>query len=199
MKRDGIVKELIIFDLDGTLVDSKEDLASSLNHTLETFERPPLSREFIFSHVGCGVSHLILQALEDDGDSLFSSAIEFFLQHYEEHLLDSTHPYPGVMESLEENRPFFTYAMFTNKPLYLTEKIMEQFGFRRFFPLVLGGDTVKKKKPHPEGVATILEQTGTPAKHAVIVGDSMNDILAGRRSGIEVVGGAYGIGSGGFV
>lgn len=194
MAGDRIHKRTIIFDLDGTLIDSGFDLAHSLNFTLETFGLSRLPLHEITSEVGNGVSTIVKRALGPGGERRYPEAMDTFLRHYEAHMLDTTAPYPGVIETLNEHQGSFAFALLTNKPLYLTDVILEQFGLGRFFQVRLGGDTLKRKKPDPEGILRILSQTLTTEDEAVMVGDSINDVLAGRSSGVDVVGAGYGIG-----
>lgn len=193
-KFTGVKKKLLIFDLDGTLVDSKEDLAASVNHTLKTLGKEPLPPEEIYAEVGGGARNLIEKALGEDGH-LFGDAIKIFLDHYEEHLLDTTRPYEGVVEALEENLGRFTYALLTNKPLYLTEKLLRGLSMEHLFHVVAGGDTFSTKKPDPEGVLSLISLAGVSREETLIVGDSRNDVLAGRNAGVDVCGVTYGIGA----
>ncbi len=196
---EKIYRNLLIFDFDGTLVDSKYDLANSLNFALRQLGKDSLPYPYIFSQVGNGATSLLREAVGMDGDSRFEEGVQIFLEHYEEHLLDTTKPYEGVCETLKDESDHFTYALLTNKPLYLTEIIMEPFDLSSHFSLILGGDSSVKKKPDPSGVFKILDDTGFPKESALIIGDSINDVLAGQRAGIEVVGARYGIGPHDFV
>lgn len=198
MKEKKIHKNLIIFDLDGTLIDSGRDLANSLNYTLEKQGIAPLSPDEIFSEVGNGVSMLVRRLLGTERDHLFRESLKIFIRHYEEHLLDNTSPYPGVSTTLKKHSGDFRFALLTNKPLYLTEKILKDLNLDPFFEVTLGGDSAETKKPDPRGILSILEQTGTGAGDAVIVGDSINDVLAGRNAAVETVGVTYGLGSDDF-
>lgn len=191
-------KKLIIFDLDGTLIDSKHDLAESLNQTLLMLDIPPLPLETIFSSVGNGVSNLLKEALGPARQDEFARGVEFFLDYYEAHLLDTTVLYPGVREALDKERGCYQFSLLTNKPLYLTEKIVQGLGLSELFPISVGGDTYETKKPHPLGALSILERAGVGREDAMLVGDSANDVLTGNNSGIFVTGVAYGLGSGDF-
>ncbi len=193
MKR--MYKKLIIFDLDGTLVDSGRDLAGSINHTLRYLGSEPLPLTTILSRVGNGVSILIEEGLGKEGERLLGDALNIFLRHYEQHLLDTTTVYPGVHEALKYHEGSFRFALLTNKPLYLTEIILRDLSLDALFKPAVGGDSPGMKKPDPRGVLRILEETGTRSGEAVIVGDSINDVLAGRGSGVEVVGAGYGLGA----
>lgn len=193
-----IFKELIIFDLDGTLVDSGRDLANSLNFTLEKMGIETLPCDEIFSQVGNGVSMIIRRLLGREREHLYRESLEIFLQHYEKHILDYTVPYPGVLQALENFSVDFRFALLTNKPLYLSEKILQELELEKFFEVALGGDSVDTKKPDPSGILDILNMTGIGTGNAVLVGDSINDVLTGRNSGVETVGAAYGLGADDF-
>jgi len=192
-----MTKKLLILDLDGTLVDSKEDLANSVNFALKALGKEPVPNEFIYSRVGNGARNLIETALGNDAH-LFGEAIRIFLDHYEEHIIDTTRPYPGVVEALKEYRGRFTFALLTNKPLYLTEKLLKGLGMFDLFSAVLGGDSLQTKKPEPEGILTLMRLAKVPKEETLIVGDSRNDVLAGRNAGISVCGVSYGIGAADF-
>jgi phosphoglycolate phosphatase len=195
LTRKRIHKKLIIFDLDGTLIDSGHDLANSLNYTLKHMGITPLPQDEIFSQVGNGVSMIIKRLLGPGREHIYKESLEVFLRHYEKHILDNTLPYPGVSETLISHNGNFRFALLTNKPLYLTEIILQDLSLDSFFELTLGGDSFQTKKPDPQGILSILEQTGTGAEEAVIVGDSINDVLAGRSSGVVVIGVRYGLGA----
>ncbi|HBX44155.1 MAG TPA: hypothetical protein DEH27_10495, partial [Deltaproteobacteria bacterium] len=194
----GKTVRLVVFDLDGTLVDSKVDLAHSVNHALGAFGLPPLPNETVYSHVGNGASMLIQRSAGSEGKENLPRILETFLAHYREHLLDTTVPYPGVRESLEAHSGAFEMAVLTNKPIDMTRAILAGLSLSRHFVDVRGGDSFETKKPHPEGLLRIMTQRGIPPGETIMVGDSVNDILAGQRAGAATCGVTYGFGTEGF-
>ena len=142
----------LVFDLDGTLIDSKLDLALSIDATLKHMGRASLPHETIYSYVGNGAAALVRRAL---GDSVTDAEAEeghrFFLAYYREHMLDNTVTYPGVREALEMlgDRPM---AVLTNKPVRFSERILEGLGIAKYFRYVYGGNSFETKKPDPEGM-----------------------------------------------
>jgi phosphoglycolate phosphatase len=189
---------LLVFDLDGTLVDSKTDLANSVNHTLSSFGIEPLAHPTIFRYVGNGATQLIRRSLGPQRESILPDALRLFLDHYGRHLLDTTAPYPGVKESLGEHAARYEMAVLTNKPLGMTETILSGLSLSRYFAEVRGGDSFDSKKPDPEGLRAILSSRSVPSGEALMVGDSVNDVLAGRRAGTATCGVTYGLGAEGF-
>ena len=144
----------LVFDLDGTLIDSKLDLALSVNATLERLGRPPLSQDRIFSYVGQGAPRLIEQALGPGATpEECQRGIEYFLAYYRDHMLDNTVTYPGVREGLAalEDMPM---AVLTNKPVRFSRQIIEGLGLGRFFRFVYGGNSFGTKKPDPAGMTS---------------------------------------------
>jgi len=199
----GKAVRLVVFDLDGTLVDSKVDLANSVNYSLGAFGYPPLPNETIYSYVGNGASMLIQRSLGTDGRAILPRVLETFLAHYREHLLDTTVPYPGVREpgvreALEAHDGKFEMAILTNKPVDMTRTILLGLSLSRHFVDVRGGDSFGNKKPHPEGLLQILKDRGASPAESLMVGDSVNDILAGQGAGVATCGVTYGLGTKGF-
>lgn len=189
---------LVVFDLDGTLVDSRVDLANAVNYALGAFGFTALPNETIYSYVGNGASMLIQRSLGVGGKAILPRVLETFLAHYREHLLDTTVPYPGVPESLEAHGGDFEMAVLTNKPVEMTRAILRGLSLAGHFVDVRGGDSFGTKKPHPEGLLRILAERGVPPADALMVGDSANDILAGRGAGVPTCGVTYGLSTEGF-
>ena len=186
---------LLIFDLDGTLIDSKLDLALSVNHMCVTMGRPALDHETIFSHVGRGAPTLVREVLgEPFPDDEVDRAVSIFLEYYREHMLDNTVLYPGVREGLDA-LDSFTMAVLTNKPVNCSRAILKGLGLAERFVEIYGGNSFEKKKPDPVGVFKLLEQTGTEKRQSMIVGDTDTDILTGRNADIWTCGVSYGFGS----
>ena len=188
--------KLVIFDLDGTLIDSRLDLIHSVNAMLRHFHRPELPGEIVASYVGDGAPMLVRRALGDPEDErFFKQALDFFLTYYREHKLDFTHVYAGVPEALEQiqaNGVQRKLAVISNKPVNPTRAIVEALGLAKFFVRVYGGNSFETKKPDPLGVNTLLKETATAPASAMIVGDSSIDVLTGRNAGIATCGVTYG-------
>src|ERR1700694_3799864 len=179
--------KLLIFDLDGTLIDSRLDLVHSVNGMLRHFGRSVLPDEVVASYVGDGAPVLVRRALGDPKDEKFlKEALEYFLAYYRAHKLDHTHVYEGIMESLaaihSSNGLGRKMAVLSNKPVHPSRAIVEALGLSPFFLHVYGGNSFPTKKPDPEGAQTILRETGTGAQEALIVGDSGVDVLTGRNA-----------------
>ena len=179
----GQVKALV-FDLDGTLIDSKQDLVVSVNATLRAMGREELPAELVASYVGSGAPVLISRALggAPDAEEL-QRALKFFLAHYEEHKLDYTRAYPGVREALQELRGV-PMAVLTNKPVNISVGILEALGLAGFFKAIYGGNSFTTKKPDPLGANTILGEFGVAGREAAMVGDSEVDVQTARNAGM---------------
>jgi phosphoglycolate phosphatase len=188
--------KLVIFDLDGTLIDSRLDLIHSVNAMLRYFNRPELPGEVVASYVGDGAPMLVRRALGDpDNENIFKQALEFFLLYYREHKLDNTQPYEGISDALEQiqgNGASRQMAVLSNKPVIPSRDIVNALELGNFFVRVYGGNSFETKKPDPLGVNTLLKETDTPAENALIVGDSSIDVLTGRNAGIATCGVTYG-------
>ncbi len=189
--------KLLIFDLDGTLIDSRLDLVHSVNAMLRHFKRPELPDDVVASYVGDGAPMLVRRALGDPKDDSFvKEALEYFLGYYRVHKLDYTHVYDGVKETLvslrHANGLHRQMAVLSNKPVNPSRAIVEALGLADFFVHVYGGNSFPTKKPDPQGARTLLEQTKTRPEEAMIVGDSSNDVLTGRNAGMWTCGVTYG-------
>jgi len=189
--------KLLIFDLDGTLIDSRLDLVHSVNATLRHFGRPELPDEVIASYVGDGAPVLVRRALGDPKDEKFlKEALDYFLGYYRVHKLDHTHIYPGINESLAaihgSNGFPRKMAVLSNKPVHPSRAIVEALGMAKFFVHVYGGNSFPTKKPDPEGARSLLKETKTQPQEAVIIGDSSVDVLTGRNAGMWTCGVTYG-------
>lgn len=187
--------QLVVFDLDGTLVDSKKDLALSVNAMREHLELDPLSLETVTSYVGHGATVLVKRALggnASDGD--VEKGLAFFVDYYGHHLLDNTVAYAGVPEVLEElgNRKL---TILTNKPTRLSREIIAGLGLAQYFFEIYGGDSFALKKPDPMGIKTVMSNLSIPAEKTLIVGDSDTDVLTGRNAGVWTCGVTYGFGA----
>ena len=192
---------LLIFDLDGTLIDSKLDLANSVNAMLGHMGMPVLTNETVYSYVGNGAPVLVRKALGPSAsDADVSYALDYFLSYYREHMLDYTHLYPGVREALERMREQgAAMAVLTNKPVRFSQAIVDGLGVADFFFQVYGGNSFETKKPEPTGARKLVEESGQPPESAWMVGDSAVDIRTARNAGIGAVGVSYGFQPEGFL
>lgn len=189
--------KLVIFDLDGTLIDSRLDLIHSVNAMLRHCGRPELPGEVIASYVGDGAPTLVRRALGDPKDhTVVAKALEYFLAYYRAHKLDNTHLYPGVKEMLAAvsagNGMQRRMAVLSNKPVVPSRQIVDALGLGNFFVAVYGGNSFPTKKPDPQGVHNILKETKSGASEAMIIGDSSVDVITGRNSGLWTCGVTYG-------
>lgn len=185
---------LIIFDLDGTLIDSAEDLAISMNATRGHFGMPPLEPSVINSYVGNGAPVLVRRALGPDAsDEFVAEALQYFLKFYRAHALEHTHLYPGIRELLDElSKAGHEQAVLTNKPVRISTDIVSALGLAKRFPRVYGGDSFAHKKPDPIGIATLMSETGVAANETLMVGDSGVDIQTARNARVRSCGVAWG-------
>lgn len=189
---------LLVFDLDGTLVDSKDDLAASVNFALASFGFPALPNPVIHSYVGDGATMLIRRAVPPGENGVAEGVLAAFLEHYSRHLLDSTVPYPGVEETLSAWAGRYRTAVLTNKPIAMTRSILAGLGLSHRFDDVRGGDSFETKKPDPAGLLSLMRTFGASPRETLMVGDSRNDVLAGRGAGASTCGVTYGLGASGF-
>jgi phosphoglycolate phosphatase len=178
--------DLIIFDLDGTLIDSRHDLANAVNATLRYMDREPLTNERVYSYVGNGAPVLVRRALgEGATDAEVAKALEFFLSFYADHDLDYTRLYPGVRETLDRLRDAGKrMAVLTNKPVRMSRHIVDGLGVAPYFFQVYGGNSFETKKPDPMGVEALRKEAGSVRETTLMVGDSSVDVLTARNAGI---------------
>jgi phosphoglycolate phosphatase len=202
--------KLLVFDLDGTLIDSAQDLCNSVNETLKAFNHEPLPDPAIASFVGNGAPMLMRRSLalasnlnpDDVYPALLDKAYLFFLQYYREHKLDFTYAYEGVLEALKALHELHeapggtkrTMAVLTNKPVRPARGICEGLGLAAFFPYIYGGDSFAVKKPDPMGLRRLMEETGTKPEETAMIGDSQVDMLTARNAGAWAIGCAFGFG-----
>ena len=185
--------DLLIFDLDGTLCDTKEDIATSVNLTLKELRLPEKPPKVIYGYVGSGVRKLLEQAVGEGSGERFKTAMQIFRGHYNAHLLDTTKLYPGletVLNHFQQKKK----AVVTNKPQDYTDRILDGLGLTRYFDLVLGGDNGHPLKPDPQMILTVLDQFGSDPARTVMIGDGLHDIVAARAAGIKVCAVGYGLG-----
>jgi phosphoglycolate phosphatase len=195
----GHTAKLLIFDLDGTLVDSREDLANSINAMLRHFKKKELPHEVIASYIGDGAPMLVRRALGDPDDENFvQDALLYFMAWYREHKLDNTYVYEGIKEALnaiQKSRDGLPLkmAVLSNKPVGPSRAIVEALGLGPYFFQIYGGNSFHTKKPDPAGVQALLEESGAFAEETIIIGDSDIDVLTARNAGIFSVGVTYGL------
>ena len=184
----------VIFDLDGTLIDSKRDLIHSVNAMLEEMRRPQLAADVISGYIGHGAPQLVARALGGTAtEEELKRALQFFLSYYEEHKMDNTCAYPGVPETLSQLRRV-PMAVLTNKPVRISVRILETLGLGEVFRVIYGGNSFDTKKPDPLGAQTILRELGIAAKETLIVGDSEVDVQTARNAGTQAAAVNYGFG-----
>ena len=189
----------LIFDLDGTLVDTKADLAAATNYMLRTLGLPPLSVDQIESFIGLGAYVLIERALGQERADLVADGFALFMDYYTAHLLDRTTPYPGIEALLRAARARgMRLSVLTNKPERPTQAILSGLGLADYFSGIIGGDTLPKRKPDPAGVFVLQKAADCPSTATLLIGDSPIDIRTGRAAGIATCGVTWGFGRAGF-
>jgi phosphoglycolate phosphatase len=191
--------KLLIFDLDGTLIDSRLDLVRSVNAMLRHLGRTELPDDVIASYVGDGAPMLVRRALGDPSDeAFFKRGLEYFLSYYRGHKLDHTIVYDGIKQALGRiegsngNGTKRQMAVLSNKPVHPSRAIVKALGLDHFFVSVYGGNSFSTKKPDPLGVNTLLAETNTSPERSIIIGDSSIDIVTGRNAGVWSCGVTYG-------
>jgi phosphoglycolate phosphatase len=189
---------LLVFDLDGTLVDSRLDLTNAVNAMLRKYGRPELPCDLIATYIGDGAPMLVRRALGDPDDQRFvHEALIFFMTYYREHKLDNTYVYQGVKDSLRAiqsaHNGNLKMAVLSNKPVNPSRAIVEALGLGDFFFQTYGGNSFPTKKPDPQGALELLKEAGVKPQQAVMVGDSANDVLTAHNAGMYSVGLTYGL------
>ena len=185
---------MIVFDLDGTLADSKVDLAQAVNATRGDAGLAALPDELVFSYVGNGAPALIRKALgEGFSEEQLEKSLAFFLAYYREHMLDHTRLYPGAAEALERMRAAgLKLAVLTNKPVRFSRDLIRGLGVAEHFAVVYGGNSFETKKPDPEGLERIMAEAGARPESTLVVGDSAVDVRTARNAGARACGVTYG-------
>lgn len=183
--------KLVIFDLDGTLVNSIKDITNSLNYATEPFSLAPKTVEEVAALVGEGITRVIERVLGEERLQHRDEVVNRFLDFYSEHIVDNTFPYPGIKETLEGLNGY-KKAVISNKREAFSIKVLKALDLLRFFDLVIGSDSTSEKKPSPVPVLHALSTFGLNQKDAVMVGDSDLDIAAGKAAGVKTIGVTYG-------
>jgi 2-phosphoglycolate phosphatase len=185
--------DLVMFDLDGTLADTGQDLADAVNFTRSHFALPPLSRKRVLAQVGRGVEYLLRHVVPEESPHRFEEVMRVFLDRYEAHLFDKTVLYPNVERVLE----YFCNkrrVVVSNKLHHLTVALLRGLGVEKQFDVILGGDSASDKKPHPALLNAALNRFEVPPGKAVMVGDGEIDVQAGRGAGVITCAVTYGLG-----
>jgi phosphoglycolate phosphatase len=197
--------KLLVFDLDGTLIDSAQDLCNSVNATLSRFGREPLADEKIAGFIGNGAMILVRRSFAAAGgmadEELLTQAHKYFLDYYREHKLDYTYAYDGVLEALaalkqlhdEAGRPARAMAVLTNKPVRPARDICTALGLAPYFLNIYGGNSFATKKPDPEGLQTLMREAGAQPDETVVIGDSQVDVETARNGGAWCIGCTFGL------
>lgn len=187
--------DLLIFDLDGTLIDSKQDLANSVNATRVHMGKEAIDDEVVSSWVGNGAPVLIRRAMgKDASEADVERALAYFLGYYRDHMLDHTVLYPGVREGLDQLRDAgIRMAVLTNKPVKFSQALIAGLGVGGHFFRVYGGNSFDQKKPHPIGIDTLRDEAGAAAERTLMVGDSSVDVLTARNAGVPSCGVTWGL------
>lgn len=187
------MKELLIFDLDGTLIDSKRDLADSVNAMRVYLNEPPLADETVYSYVGNGAPVLVRRALPGRDEEEIARGLGFFLEYYRDHMLDATTLYPGVREALDQLLAAdVKMAVLTNKPVRFSEHLIKGLGLDGHFFRIYGGNSFEEKKPHPKGIELLMQESGMGRDRTIMVGDSAVDILTARNAQVKACGVSWG-------
>ncbi len=187
------MSELLIFDLDGTLIDSKRDLADAVNAMRLHLGEPPLADETVYSYVGNGAQVLVQRALPGRDAEEIARGLRYFLEYYRDHMLDATTLYPGVREALDElmETPV-KMAVLTNKPVRFSEHLIHGLGLDGHFFRIYGGNSFEEKKPHPIGIELLMQESGIGRDRTIMVGDSAVDVLTARNAQVQACGVSWG-------
>ncbi len=197
-----MIPKLLVFDLDGTLIDSSKDLCNSVNATLSYYKQPTLPDSVIASYIGDGVHALVRRSLahshaaDPHDERLVETAVEWFIRYYRVHKLDFTYVYPGVLESLAAIRSrhlTLPMAVLTNKPVAPSRAICKHFGIDKFCFQVYGGNSFGTKKPDPEGLRALIREAKVAPADTVMIGDSHIDVETARAAGTRVLGCTFGL------
>jgi len=192
------MKPVLIFDLDGTLVDSKKDLTASVNYVRHQFGLPDLTEDEIARFIGDGALMLVHRALaEKANEATVQSGLQMFLSYYRAHMLDRTTLYPGVRETLDRLNDC-KLAILTNKPVHFSCAMLDGLGIYRYFVAVYGGNSFDHKKPDPVGIYKILSDTNGRRDATWMIGDSAVDVRTGRNAGVKTCGVTYGYATSSF-
>ena len=183
--------KLILFDLDGTLVDTKQDITNALNCALKQYGIQELTVQDTVKMVGEGITRLIEKVLGDEKPGMRDEIIRRFVEYYSEHLADYSREYPYVRETLEQ-LSLYKKAVISNKRESLSEELLNKLDLLKYFDLIVGSDTTSERKPSPVPVQYVLGKLDIQQDESILVGDSNYDIESGKRAGIRTVAVTYG-------
>jgi phosphoglycolate phosphatase len=190
----GVRFQHVAFDLDGTLIDSRADLTSAVNHVMRTLGRPELLPETLYRYVGNGARVLVERALGPDHQHHVEAGVAAFMAYYGEHLLDATRPYPGMVEALTALATRGVHvSVLTNKPVTLSRAILDGLALTNRFVDIIGGDSLPTRKPDPAGLLQLATRTNTPRQALLLVGDSPIDLNTARNAHVSFVGVGWGL------
>jgi phosphoglycolate phosphatase len=191
--------QLLVFDLDGTLIDSRADLAAGINHMRATLALPPLSVETVSAYIGDGIRKLVERSLQDAGAAVdIEEALRVNRAYYYRHLNEETTTYPGVRSGIRAlSGAGHTLALLTNKPGEASRAIMKAFGLESYFKAIIGGGDLSKLKPEPDGICEILRISDRSQAQAWMIGDHHTDLLAAQNAGVKSALVEYGFGDAG--
>ena len=185
---------LFVYDFDGTLVDTFQDIANSVNRTLTEMKLQPLGQETIRQNIGRGVVNLMTRSLTGSKCNNIEIAVSLFQKHYNHHLLDQTKLYPNgrkIVEHFSNKKN----TILSNKPVVFIEKILGAINFLSPFDSILGGDSLSEQKPNPIGLQFLMKKYNCPAKKVLMIGDNAIDVETGKRAGVITCGVTYGLGN----
>jgi phosphoglycolate phosphatase len=190
---ESVNSDLLVFDLDGTLVDSQRDLTEAVNATRAWMGLGPLPPVNVARYVGNGAPVLIQRALPDADEEDWARGLKYFLEYYREHMLDSTRLYPGVREALDQlHGAGIPLAVLTNKPIRFTLQMLEGLGLDLHFFRVYGGNSFPEKKPHPMALDALIAESRAERERTLMVGDSAVDVQTARNAGARACGVRWG-------
>lgn len=191
--------EHVVFDLDGTLIDSRADLAQAVNHMLRRLGLPQLSVETVTGYIGEGARMLVKRALGPEHEHRLEEGLTIFMAYYGAHLLEHTQLYPGIAAMLRQLRQRrVRLSVLSNKPMAMSRAILDGLGVLPLFDAVLGGDSFSTRKPDPGGLEHLRACAGTPAHKLLVVGDSLIDLHTARAAGLDFCGVSWGFGYAGL-
>ena len=185
-----------VFDLDGTLIDSRRDLADSANAMLATYGAPALAEETVAAMVGCGAATLVARAVAASNIvAPLDEALQRFLSSYDQRLSRHTRPYDGIPRMLDDLSGTQTaMALLTNKPMAQSVRLLEIFGLAKYFRWIVGGDGPWPRKPSPDGMRHLMHQASAGPLETILVGDSAVDLITSRNAGVRICLARYGFG-----
>ena len=194
MSAAGVRFAHVAFDLDGTLIDSRHDLASCVNHVLRTMRLPELDPKVLYGYVGEGARVLVERALGPSRRARFDEGVALFMEYYGDHLLDATRPYPGMVELLDAlAERGVALSVLTNKPIGFSRAILDGLALTPRFVGVIGSDSLPTRKPDPAGLDELRRLSATPRERTLLVGDSGIDVETARAGGVAFCGVSWGL------